>query len=58
MSSRKLEVGREIHQVEEHDRLSKEVIINFETVDEQTARYTAALPLEINAATKKRLSRL
>ena len=55
MSSKELEAGTAAIRVETHDADPKEAALRSEAIDEQTARYTTGPPIEIDAATNKRL---
>ncbi|KAF2112545.1 major facilitator superfamily domain-containing protein [Lophiotrema nucula] len=55
MSSKELDAGPAAILVETHDADLKEAALRSEVIDEQTARYTTGPPIEIDAATNKRL---
>ena len=56
MSSKELEAGVNVADCHEtNDTTSNKAAFHFEAVDEDTLRYTTGPPLEIDAATNKRL---
>lgn len=56
MSSKELEAGINVAEHHEtNDIISKGAALRFEAVDEDTMRYTTGPPVEIDAATNKRL---
>ena len=56
MSAKELEAGvNAASHHETNDMTSKEAILHSEAVDEDTMRYTTGPPIEIDAATNKRL---